>query len=94
LDRVLPARLAEALAAKIGLLGNLADQNDRKLVGAGIGGPLNSSKTIVYYLYEQAFGNLEISYACTIGLVLFLIILILSVLRLIVNQQDGNDFNV
>jgi predicted flavoprotein YhiN len=27
--------LAEALAAKIGLLGNLADQNDRKLVGAG-----------------------------------------------------------
>jgi putative chitobiose transport system permease protein len=58
------------------------------------GGPLNSSKTIVYYLYEQAFGNLEISYACTIGLVLFLIILILSVLRLIVNQQDGNDFNV
>jgi predicted Rossmann fold flavoprotein len=35
LDRVLPARLAEALAAKIGLLGNLADQNDRKLVGAG-----------------------------------------------------------
>jgi predicted Rossmann fold flavoprotein len=35
LDRVLPARLAEALAAKIGLLGNLADQNDRKLGGAG-----------------------------------------------------------
>jgi predicted Rossmann fold flavoprotein len=35
LDRVLPARLAEALAVKIGLLGNLADQNDRKLVGAG-----------------------------------------------------------
>ena len=58
------------------------------------GGPLNSSKTIVYYLYEQAFGNLEISYACTIGLVLFLIILVLSVLRLIVNQQDSDDFNV
>jgi hypothetical protein len=57
------------------------------------GGPLNSSKTIVYYLYEQAFGNLEISYACTIGLVLFLIILGLSILRLVVNQ-DGNDFSV
>ena len=55
------------------------------------GGPLNSSKTIVYYLYEQAFGNLEISYACTIGLVLFLIILGLSILRLVVNQQDGHD---
>lgn len=52
------------------------------------GGPLNSSKTIVYYLYEEAFSHLEISYACTIGLVLFLIILGLSVLRLAVNQQE------
>lgn len=42
------------------------------------GGPLNSSKTVVYYLYDQAFSKLEISYACTMGLVLFLIILILS----------------
>ncbi|MCC5637645.1 sugar ABC transporter permease [Nostoc sp. CHAB 5844] len=54
------------------------------------GGPLDSSKTIVYYLYEQAFSNLEISYACTIGLILFLIILMLSVLRLTLNQQGGD----
>jgi putative chitobiose transport system permease protein len=53
------------------------------------GGPLNSSKTIVYYLYEQAFNNLEISYACTIGLVLFLIILALSILRLSLNRITG-----
>ena len=46
------------------------------------GGPRNSSKTIVYYLYEQAFQNLEMSYACTIGLVLFLVILGLSILNL------------
>ena len=46
------------------------------------GGPRNSSKTIVYYLYEQAFQNLEISYACTIGLVLFLATLGLSILNL------------
>ena len=46
------------------------------------GGPRNSSKTVVYYLYEQAFQNLEISYACTIGLVLFLAILGLSILNL------------
>jgi putative chitobiose transport system permease protein len=45
------------------------------------GGPRNSSKTVVYYLYEQAFNDLEISYACTIGLVLFLIILVLSIVR-------------
>jgi putative chitobiose transport system permease protein len=53
------------------------------------GGPRNSSKTIVYYLYEQAFNNLEISYACTIGLVLFLIILLLSILRLLLNRNTG-----
>ncbi|MFB2895661.1 carbohydrate ABC transporter permease [Aerosakkonemataceae cyanobacterium BLCC-F50] len=47
------------------------------------GGPRNSSKTVVYYLYDRAFRDLEISYACTIGLVLFLIILGLSILRII-----------
>ncbi|MBH8566994.1 sugar ABC transporter permease [Nostoc sp. CENA67] len=58
------------------------------------GQPLNNSKTIVYYLYEQAFSNLEISYACTIGLVLFLIILGLSILRLIINQQEGDNMTI
>lgn len=52
------------------------------------GGPRNSSKTIVYYLYEQAFQNLEIGYACTIGLVLFGIILGLSVVRLAFSQLN------
>jgi putative chitobiose transport system permease protein len=50
------------------------------------GGPLNSSATIVYYLYDQAFQKLEISYACTIGLVMFLMILGLSLLRLSVEK--------
>lgn len=54
------------------------------------GGPRNSSKTVVYYLYEQAFSDLEISYACTIGLVLFLIILGLSLLNLKLSQGRGN----
>lgn len=45
------------------------------------GGPRNSSKTVVYYLYELAFQDLDISYACTIGLVLFLAILGLSIIR-------------
>jgi len=46
------------------------------------GGPNNSSKTVVYYLYQQAFKDFEMSYACTIGLVLFLVILVLSILNL------------
>ncbi len=46
------------------------------------GGPNNSSKTVVYYIYEQAFQYFNISYACAIGLVLFLVILSLSLLNL------------
>ncbi|MDJ1170263.1 sugar ABC transporter permease [Roseofilum sp. BLCC_M154] len=46
------------------------------------GGPRNSSKTLVYYVYEQAFQRLEMSYACTIGLVLFLAIMGLSIVNL------------
>jgi putative chitobiose transport system permease protein len=46
------------------------------------GGPLNSSKTVVYYLYEQAFTRLEIGYACAMGLVLFLVVVGLSVVNI------------
>jgi len=52
------------------------------------GGPLNSSKTIVYYVYELAFQELEMSYACTVGLVLFLVILTLSILRLMSDRDE------
>lgn len=52
------------------------------------GGPRNSSKTVVYYVYEQAFEKLEINYACTVGLGLFLIILGLSALRLTLGRGD------
>jgi putative chitobiose transport system permease protein len=50
------------------------------------GGPLNHSKTLVYYVYEQAFDEFRISYACAIGLVMFLLILLLSVVRLSVQK--------
>lgn len=53
------------------------------------GGPSNSSQTAVYYLYEQAFEDFDFSYACTIGLVLFLIILGLSILNLKLSEVRG-----
>ncbi|MEO1800394.1 MAG: sugar ABC transporter permease [Cyanobacteria bacterium J06629_2] len=53
------------------------------------GGPRNSSKTVVYYLYERAFQDLDISYACTIGLVLFLGILGLSLINLKLTAQSN-----
>lgn len=54
------------------------------------GGPRNSSKTIVYYLYERAFQELDLGYACTIGLILFLIVLGLSILRLVIERFSEN----
>jgi putative chitobiose transport system permease protein len=53
------------------------------------GGPRSSSKTLVYYVYESAFQNLEISYACTIGLVMFLLILVLSAVRLSLSRSTA-----
>jgi len=51
------------------------------------GGPLNNSKTVVYYVYEKAFQDLEINYASAIGLVLFLFILILSIINLKISRN-------
>jgi putative chitobiose transport system permease protein len=45
------------------------------------GGPADATRTLVYYVYDQAFSELEISYACTVGLALFLIVLLISLLR-------------
>ena len=53
------------------------------------GGPRNSSKTVVYYLYQRAFQDLDISYACTIGLVLFLGILVLSIINLKLTAENN-----
>jgi putative chitobiose transport system permease protein len=55
------------------------------------GGPRSSSKTLVYYVYESAFQNLEISYACTIGLAMFLLILALSVIRLGLSRASDTE---
>lgn len=51
------------------------------------GGPLNHSKTVVYYVYERAFQDLDINYASAIGLVLFLFILILSIINLKISRN-------
>jgi putative chitobiose transport system permease protein len=53
------------------------------------GGPRSSSKTVVYYLYERAFEDLELNYACTVGLVLFLLVLALSGVRLFFGRSPG-----
>lgn len=46
------------------------------------GGPLDSTKTLVFYLYESAFIDFEMGYAAAAGVILFLLTLGLSLLNL------------
>nr|WP_236838559.1 sugar ABC transporter permease [Caldalkalibacillus salinus] len=46
------------------------------------GGPLNSSKTLVLYIYEEAFQKLNMGYASAAGVVLFIITLIFAVINI------------
>lgn len=43
------------------------------------GGPMNSSKVIVYYIYENAFKFFKVGYASTLAVVLFLLTLLITV---------------
>ncbi len=47
------------------------------------GGPLNSSKTIVYYIYERAFENLDLGYASAMAVVLLIIVMIFSLINIL-----------
>ncbi|MGL4231854.1 MAG: carbohydrate ABC transporter permease [Casimicrobium sp.] len=46
------------------------------------GGPLDATKTLVFYLYESAFVDFEMGYAAAIGVVLFAITLVFSLINL------------
>lgn len=46
------------------------------------GGPLNSSMTVVYYIYQKAFENLDLGYASACGVILMLMIMIISIFNI------------
>lgn len=52
------------------------------------GGPLNSSKTIVYYIYERAFENLDLGYASAMAVILLIIVLGLSLVNVIFFEKN------
>ena len=51
------------------------------------GGPGNATVTVVYYIYNTAFGSLNMGYASALSVILFAIILIFSLLNMKVNQN-------
>ena len=52
------------------------------------GGPLNSSKTIVYYIYERAFENLDLGYASAMAVVLLVIVMVFSLINIFCFERN------
>ncbi|MCQ2789100.1 MAG: sugar ABC transporter permease [bacterium] len=52
------------------------------------GGPLNSSKTIVYYIYERAFENLDLGYASAMAVILLIIVMIFSLINIMCFERN------
>ena len=52
------------------------------------GGPLNSSKTIVYYIYERAFENLDLGYASALAVVLLIIVMAFSLINILFFEKN------
>lgn len=51
------------------------------------GGPLDSTKTIVYYIYERAFENLDLSMASAASVILLIIVMVFSALNILVFEK-------
>lgn len=54
------------------------------------GGPLNSTKTIVYYIYERAFENLDLGCASALAVVLLGIVMVFSLINVIFFEKHGD----
>ena len=51
------------------------------------GGPGDATRTVVMYLYREAFGNFNMGYAATMAMVLFVIILSLTISQLKIGER-------
>ena len=52
------------------------------------GGPLDSTKTIVYYIYERAFENLDLGYASALAVVLLIIVMVFSLINILCFEKN------
>jgi multiple sugar transport system permease protein len=66
----------------------------RTMSSGGTGGPLNSTISLVLYVYQQAFASLpsKMGYASAMTVVLFLMILLITIVQLKVLTRDNNDY--
>lgn len=65
----------------VSLIGTFQVFDQAYVISDGNGGPLNSTMTVVLYLYKQGFDEFNMGYACAIGFILFVIIFILTMIQ-------------
>src|SRR5690625_2172480 len=51
------------------------------------GGPVNSTTTLVYLVFKEAFENINMGYASAIATVLFMLILIITIINMKIQDQ-------
>jgi ABC-type sugar transport system permease subunit len=57
------------------------------VMSGGLGGPANSTATVVFYLYRQAFYNLDAGYASAIAFLVVAIAMVFTVLQLYLSRR-------
>lgn len=55
------------------------------------GGPLGSTSTIMYYIYEQGFGNYNMGYASAIAWIFFIVIMIITLIQYRFRNEQGGE---
>ncbi|QGQ95619.1 sugar ABC transporter permease [Paenibacillus psychroresistens] len=53
------------------------------------GGPANSTKTVVYHIYQQGMGQLQMGYADAMAFVLAFVILTISLINMRLNKEES-----
>ncbi len=67
----------------ISIVGNMKIMAPMQLVSVdGAGGPFDSTVTIMLYLYNKGITGYEMGYACAIGVIMLIVILILGVVQM------------
>ena len=55
------------------------------------GAPLGSTSTIMYYIYEQGFGNYNMGYASAIAWIFFVVIMIITLIQYRFRNEQGGE---
>ncbi len=77
----------------LSIIGSIKVIGPMQLVSdGGKGGPLGSTLSVILYLYNKGITGYEMGYACAVGVVTMLIILLFSGIQLLISGRGGVEF--